>query len=167
MDGYKVCIFAYGQTGSGKTYTMQGEENEKRGIIPRSLEQIFEVKESLEKMSWKFTIEASCVEIYLDQVRDLLINSPNNVVNQNKPEKFFCVDINKMEDFYSVLSIAANKRSVAQTKCNEKSSRSHCIFQVKINGKNLETKEERFGALNLIDLAGSERISKSKVEEER
>ena len=41
-DGKKVCIFAYGQTGSGKTFTMQGGEMEQRGIIPRSIDLIFE-----------------------------------------------------------------------------------------------------------------------------
>jgi kinesin family protein C1 len=65
------------------------------------------------------------------------------------------------------VDIAAQKRSVAETMCNEKSSRSHCIFQLKITGKNAKTKQERTGALNLIDLAGSERVSSSKVEGER
>lgn len=45
LDGFKVNIFAYGQTGSGKTYTMQGnleKTGTKRGIIPRSLDLLFE-----------------------------------------------------------------------------------------------------------------------------
>ena len=49
LDGYNVCIFGYGQTGSGKTYTMQGadEGGDGRGIIPRSVEQIFEATQAL------------------------------------------------------------------------------------------------------------------------
>lgn len=44
LDGYKVCIFAYGQTGSGKTHTMEGDyhRSEHRGIIPRTVETVFE-----------------------------------------------------------------------------------------------------------------------------
>ncbi len=166
MDGYKICIFAYGQTGSGKTYTMEGEGYENRGLIPRSLEKIFLVKKNLEAIGWNFTLEASCFEIYMDQVRDLLTKNSNNIISNNKNEKTV-IQIRKIEDFYDVLGIAAAKRAVAETQCNEKSSRSHFIFQVKINGENIESNESRFGALNLIDLAGSERIAKSKVEDER
>ena len=164
LDGYKVCIFAYGQTGSGKTYTMQGELNEKRGIIPRSLEKIFSAKESYLAFDWHFTIETSCVEIYCDQVRDLLLSPPNNIIQQVKPEKFKSIEVHNVNDFYEIINIAAERRAVAETQCNEKSSRSHCIFQIKIIGKNTNNKLERYGALNLIDLAGSERISHSKVE---
>jgi len=164
LDGYKVCIFAYGQTGSGKTFTMQGGLDEKRGIIPRSLEKIFSAKESYLAFDWHFTIETSCVEIYCDQVRDLLISPPNNIIQQVKPEKFKSIEVNNVNDFYQIIKIAADRRAVAETHCNEKSSRSHCIFQIKITGKNHNNKLERYGALNLIDLAGSERISHSKVE---
>lgn len=165
LDGYKVCIFAYGQTGSGKTYTMEGGEREEtRGIIPRSIEQIFEFKSCLESSGWKFNIEAICYEIYMDQVRDLLSNT---IIASNKVDKFTTIEIRSVEEWHEVLSTAKLKRSVAETVCNEKSSRSHCIFQIKINGRNDITKQERNGALNLIDLAGSERISKSKVEDER
>jgi len=164
LDGYKVCIFAYGQTGSGKTYTMQGETNEKRGIIPRSLEKIFSAKESYLAFNWEFITEVSCFEIYCDQVRDLLLEPPNNIVNQFKPEKLKSIDVKSVKDFYKVMKQAADRRAIAETQCNEKSSRSHCIFQIKITGKNSSNKLERYGALNLIDLAGSERISQSKVE---
>lgn len=167
IDGYKVCIFAYGQTGSGKTYTMEGEGLKNSGLIPRSLEKIFKDKSKLEDLGWFFELEASCFEIYMDQVRDLLTRNSNNIIsNSNKNEKTF-IRIRKIEDFYEVLTIAANKRAVAETQCNEKSSRSHFVFQVKITGRNQNTNEERFGALNLIDLAGSERIAKSKVEDDR
>lgn len=164
LDGYKVCIFAYGQTGSGKTFTMKGEMDDKRGIIPRSLEKIFSAKESYLAFDWHFTIETSCVEIYCDQVRDLLISPPNNIIQHVKPEKFKSIEVNDVYDFYKIINIAADRRAVAETQCNEKSSRSHCIFQIKITGKNNNNKLERYGALNLIDLAGSERISHSKVE---
>lgn len=168
LDGYKVCIFAYGQTGSGKTYTMEGEDEHKRGIISRSIEQIFQFKSTLENMGWSFIVEASCVEIYMDQVRDLLMNSTNNIISQNnKVEKFTSNVVKEVEDLHSILQLTGQKRAVAETQCNEKSSRSHCIFQLKITGKNNQTKQERHGALNLIDLAGSERISSSKVEGER
>ena len=42
LQGYNAAIIAYGQTGTGKTYTMEGEiEGDKRGIIPRTVEDIF------------------------------------------------------------------------------------------------------------------------------
>ena len=164
LDGYKVCIFAYGQTGSGKTYTMEGEADTKRGLIPRSIEQIFNFKRYLENMGWVFHITVSVCEIYVDQVRDLLLQGEENVV---KGEKLTLKDLNSIEDWNKVHELAKMKRSVAETMCNEKSSRSHCIFQINIHGRNSHTNAERNGALNLIDLAGSERVSKSKVEEER
>lgn len=58
-------------------------------------------------------------------------------------------------------------RATAETNCNERSSRSHCIFQLSIKGRNLKIKKESEGTLNLIDLAGSERLSISKSEGER
>lgn len=168
LNGYKVCIFAYGQTGSGKTYTMEGEGYENRGIIPRSLEKIFDIKKKMENLGWNISLEASCLEIYIDQARDLLSKNSNNVIisNYNKGE-LTKININQMEEFQEVLSIAANKRAVAETMCNERSSRSHFILQVRIGAINEEKNLTRKSALNLIDLAGSERISKSKVEDER
>ena len=73
LDGYKVCIFAYGQTGSGKTYTMQqgfGQMNESvcssdselkinqhSGIIPRTVEAVFDDISFLGAQGWTFEIE--------------------------------------------------------------------------------------------------------------
>ena len=169
LDGYNVCIFAYGQTGSGKTFTMEGEDGDRRGITPRSIEQIFEFKSTLENMGWIYNVDASCVEIYNDQVRDLLMSTSNNIISQNnnKIDKFTVAEVKSVEDLNLMIETAAQKRAVAETMCNEKSSRSHCIFQLKISGRNIKTKQERQGALNLIDLAGSERVSSSKVEGDR
>ena len=91
LDGYKVCIFAYGQTGSGKTFTMEGDNSsiyvENRGIIPRSVEKIFSVSKNLEENGWKFKISVNMVEIYNDQVRDLLSTNKNNVISNNIDKK--------------------------------------------------------------------------------
>lgn len=72
IDGYNVCIFAYGQTGSGKTYTVTGSADNP-GIVPRSFQEMFAVKERLEKDN-HFTVSFSCymVELYLDRLIDLL-----------------------------------------------------------------------------------------------
>merc|ERR1711997_222424 len=73
IDGYNVCIFAYGQTGSGKTYTMEGDETGQHvGIIPRTIEKIFEETNGLVEKGWKYKMEASFLEIYNEEIRDLL-----------------------------------------------------------------------------------------------
>ena len=75
LDGYNVCVFAYGQTGSGKTFTMEGgedEEEEQARMIPRTIRQIFEAKEQLKEKSWAYRLHASFLEIYNEDIRDLL-----------------------------------------------------------------------------------------------
>ena len=64
LDGFKVCIFAYGQTGSGKTHTMLGqpEVEQQRGVIPRSVEQIFSSAQLLEKEGWTFQMQVSTAD---------------------------------------------------------------------------------------------------------
>jgi len=58
---WQVCIFAYGQTGSGKTYTMMGRPDapDLKGLIPRSLEQIFEISQSLKDQGWTFKMQVN------------------------------------------------------------------------------------------------------------
>ena len=172
LDGYKVWIFAYGQTGSGKTYTMEGEFDHKecKGIIPRSVELLFEHINSYKETGWEFSIKANFQEIYLEQIRDLLLPS-NSMKHLNKCTKYepTIVEVNEAEDVYYLLNKARENRIVADTEWNERSSRSHSLFQLQIKGFHSKIKGGTTvdGALNLIDLAGSERLHKSKAEGER
>lgn len=71
MEGYNGTIFAYGQTGTGKTFTMEGVNSpELKGIIPRSIEWIFNNIKNYSNQ--QFLVRASFVEIYNEDVRDLL-----------------------------------------------------------------------------------------------
>jgi kinesin family member C1 len=73
LDGFRVCLFSYGQTGSGKTFTMQGYGREvQRGIIPRAVEQVLSQSQVLEGQNWSYRMYASFMEIYNEQLRDLL-----------------------------------------------------------------------------------------------
>jgi kinesin family protein C1 len=60
-----------------------------------------------------------------------------------------------------LLRRAKKARAVATTNCNERSSRSHSVFILKIQGVNAKTGENCTGSLNLVDLAGSERLKDS------
>ncbi|KAF4671898.1 Kinesin member [Perkinsus chesapeaki] len=73
MDGYNVCIFAYGQTGSGKTHTMQGTP-EQPGLYQRTIAELFEVVKS-RRDAWTYRLSASVIEIYNEEIRDLLVES--------------------------------------------------------------------------------------------
>merc|ERR1712130_609476 len=73
------------------------------------------------------------------------------------------VPVEASSDVYPLLSLASNNRSVGRTDCNERSSRSHSVFQLYLNGHNTETGRSTSGVLNLIDLAGSERLKKSNA----
>ncbi|KAL6629653.1 hypothetical protein ACP70R_029418 [Stipagrostis hirtigluma subsp. patula] len=74
LDGYNVCIFAYGQTGSGKTYTMMGPENATEnewGVNYRALNDLFNISHD-RRDTIKYELGVQMVEIYNEQIRDLL-----------------------------------------------------------------------------------------------
>jgi len=50
---------------------------------------------------------------------------------------------------------------------NEKSSRSHSLFLLRINQKNVTTDETKSGKMFFVDLAGSEKISKTNATGDR
>ncbi|XP_022544934.2 kinesin-like protein KIN-14N [Brassica napus] len=180
LDGYKVCIFAYGQTGSGKTYTMMGKPGnaEEKGLIPRCLEQIFETRQSLRSQGWKYELQVSMLEIYNETIRDLLSTNKEALRTDNgvSPQKhaikhdahgnthvaeLTILDVKSSREVSFLLDHAARNRSVGKTQMNEQSSRSHFVFTLRISGVNESTEQQVQGVLNLIDLAGSERLSKS------
>lgn len=74
LDGYNVCIFAYGQTGTGKTFTMEGTEDN-RGVNYRTLEELFKIARERSE-TFSYSISVSVLEVYNEQIRDLLATSP-------------------------------------------------------------------------------------------
>lgn len=168
LDGYNVCIFCYGQTGSGKTHTMSSTD----GMIPRAVHQIYDTAKSLEEKGWSYTMEGNFVEVYNENLNDLLGKADD--LDKKKHEirhdmqrcKTTITDVNTVtldspEMVESILKRAAANRSVAATKANERSSRSHSVFILRLLGHNRITGERCEGTLNLVDLAGSERLSHS------
>eukprot|EP00898_Chlorokybus_atmophyticus_P007759 jgi/Chlat1/7985/Chrsp7S00627 len=177
LDGYKVCIFAYGQTGSGKTFTMLGSSDAQgQGIVPRSLQQIFEISQALAQQGWKFSMQASMLEIYNESLQDLLGNSlpqgkqhiiKHDPLGNTAVTDLTCVQVTSAAEVSSLLQHATAQRSVGKTAMNERSSRSHCVFTLRIDGENTVTSKQVRGVLNLIDLAGSERLSRSQATGDR
>ncbi|KAG8448545.1 hypothetical protein GDO86_015584 [Hymenochirus boettgeri] len=175
LDGYPVCIFAYGQTGSGKTYTMEGPEDvtpDTMGMIPRAIRQIFTSAEELREKGWQYTFTASFLEIYNETIRDLLVNRPDKKqeydirkVNSSSSQVYVTnlryVEVSSVEEVQDLLRIAKTNRSVAKTAINDRSSRSHSVFQLKIEGENKQRDLKTSSVLSLIDLAGSERLDRS------
>lgn len=174
IDGSNVCVFAYGQTGSGKTFTMSQPSN---GMIPLSIKKVFDdIKElDIQEQQWQYEISGKFIEIYNESIIDLL-NPQLGEKHEIKHDDINCkttitnittIPITSPSQANSVLDEVNNKRSTAATKLNDKSSRSHSIFIIDIKGYNKTTGVTTFGTLNLIDLAGSERINVSQVEGER
>ena len=165
LDGFNINIFAYGQTGSGKTFTMEGDLSspEKYGIVPRAVDRIFKCfNDELGGTGWNMKFFLSVCEIYNKKTRDLLAEK-----NVEKTEELKEMEIKSLKEWNDNFGQIGQRRKVAETKMNMESSRSHLIFKIKIHLHNEKTDEDRFGSLNLIDLAGSERVDKSTVTEER
>ncbi|TWU77635.1 kinesin-like nuclear fusion protein [Metarhizium rileyi] len=177
LDGYNVCIFCYGQTGSGKTYTMSSED----GMIPRATHMIYDTMTKLKEKSWEYMMEGSFVEVYNEELNDLLTPSDRSGEGRTKrPEirhdecrkqttiiNCKTVQLNSASSVERILDEAQKNRSVAATKANEHSSRSHSVFILKLVGENMATGERCEGTLNLVDLAGSERLKHSQAEGDR
>lgn len=165
------------------------------GMIPRAVRQVFESAKAMERDDWSFTLQACFLEIYNESVRDLL--DPNSVGSStgngnattggrtgNNGSKDFritfdtdtklctvsdvtVVDVRDENQLQRLIERSMRNRTTAATKANDRSSRSHSVFRLRIIGRNSVTGQQLDGLLNLIDLAGSERLAHSKAEGER
>ncbi|KAL4493521.1 hypothetical protein ABPG72_007529 [Tetrahymena utriculariae] len=170
MQGINSTIFAYGQTSSGKTHTMEGKHDdpEYMGLIPRMMEKLFDMIADAPS-TMEFSIKASFLEIYNEKIHDLLDSSKTNLnVKEDKLRGIFVQDateafVVKASDMMKVMRKGADNRSVAATRMNERSSRSHSIFLLTLIQKNTETETSRLSKLYFVDLAGSEKIAKTHV----
>ncbi|KZC12367.1 PREDICTED: kinesin-like protein KIF3B [Dufourea novaeangliae] len=175
LDGFNGTIFAYGQTGTGKTYTMEGLKNDynRRGVIPRSFEHIFNHIGRSENM--QYLVRASYLEIYQEEIRDLLQSDQSlRFELKEKPDTgVFVKDLStsvckSATEIQQLMNMGNQNRTIGATNMNEHSSRSHAIFLITIEmGSIDDTGGIRVGRLNLVDLAGSERQSKTGASGER
>ena len=170
LGGYNGTIFAYGQTGAGKTHTMEGKPDvaELRGIIPNSFQHIFDYVGAASDQ--QFLVRASYLEIYNEEIRDLLSKDPKNhlELKENIDSGVYVKDLTSFvvknaTEIDHVMQAGKKNRSTGATLMNQTSSRSHSIFTIVVECANSDDRGDhiRVGKLNLVDLAGSERQSKT------
>ena len=179
LGGFNATIFAYGQTGSGKTYTMTGDVSNPMGlgIIPRAVDRLFEVREKMFEAGWKVSMTVHQLEIYNEQIKDLLAESSAGSASGSRKAGLDVKHsrsgettvpglsehaVESVDAVLDLLRAAQTNRSVASTKLNAESSRSHSVFMLKVQATH-EDGETRAGTLVMIDLAGSERVDQSGV----
>nr|XP_048273598.1 chromosome-associated kinesin KIF4A isoform X2 [Myodes glareolus] len=180
FKGYNATVLAYGQTGSGKTYSMGGaytaeQEHESTiGVIPRVIQFLF--KEINKKSDFEFTLKVSYLEIYNEEILDLLCPSREKTqinIREDPKEGIKIVGLTEKtvlvaSDTVDCLEQGNNSRTVASTAMNSQSSRSHAIFTISIEQRKKNDKNSNFHSkLHLVDLAGSERQKKTKAEGDR
>lgn len=208
VDGFNACIFAYGQTGSGKTFTMEGSpENNQYGISYRTIQKIFHLlnlraqqqraaemfvgtdsTDEPDRVSFGFSLELGMLEIYNDEVYDLLATQGASMaekkhqsmlaggkasleIRRSKEGRIEVPNLTKekvhsIQEVMALLKRGNANRATATTDMNEHSSRSHMVLIVDVMSGLGETYGNK-GSLFLVDLAGCERVRKSHVEGEQ
>ncbi|XP_077903533.1 kinesin-like protein KIF27 isoform X3 [Ictidomys tridecemlineatus] len=182
IEGYNATVFAYGQTGSGKTYTIGGGHvasvvEGQKGIIPRAIEEIFQ--SISENPSINFVIKVSYIEVYKEDLRDLLeLETSMKDLHIREDEKGNTVivgakecHVESVDEVMSLLEMGNAARHTGTTQMNEHSSRSHAIFTISICQveKTMEASEDGswyshrhiISKFHFVDLAGSERVTKT------
>ena len=145
------------------------DTNEQLGVIPRSFDHIFDHISVTE--GTKFLVQASYLEIYNEEVRDLLGKDVKRKLDlKEHPDRGVYVSglsmhkVHNRQELEKVMAMGSKNRSMGATLMNVDSSRSHCIFTIDIEMFSVDADGEeklRAGKMNLVDLAGSERQSKT------
>jgi pSer/pThr/pTyr-binding forkhead associated (FHA) protein len=174
-EGFHTCLFAYGQTGSGKSYSMVGYGSNK-GIVPVTCEQIFQRMSEGTDSSIKFDVKVSMLEIYNEQVQDLLAPPSSRVkgglkVREHPKTGVFVEGISKRsvqsyDEINAVTEAGTKNRTVAATQMNATSSRAHTVITISFTQIFYDTAtgqpvNRKQSDINLVDLAGSERAEKT------
>ncbi len=160
--------------GTGKTHTMEGDLShpDKYGVIPRSAEYIFESINH--PLYTSRSVAVSCLEIYNEELRDLLADDDSDQFYSPSKSKMIdiyqgkggviCknlkeIKVNSANDVLAAMKLAQKHRMVGETKMNLKSSRSHCVFTIRLRTQRKLKDGQLYdihGKLHLVDLAGSE-----------
>ncbi|XP_068862290.1 kinesin-like protein KIF9 isoform X2 [Aphelocoma coerulescens] len=177
LQGYNGTIMCYGQTGAGKTYTMTGVTSDyrRRGIIPRAIHQIF--KAAAEFLNVMVTVRISYLEIYNETLFDLLAPGlaqgcrDTQLVVRDGPQGVYVKGlsihpVSREEEALHLLFEGETNRVIGEHTLNKNSSRSHCIFTLYIECRSRDYTNRKClkSKITLIDLAGSERLSKTGSE---
>ena len=182
INGYNSTTLAYGVTGTGKTHTIFGDlalSNGEDGVAIKACEYLFN-KLNKEYFSDDYEIKVSYIEIYNENVIDLLnnenenislmiIEDPNKGVYVHNVKEFI---INNTNELKKLICQGNKRRTMAPTNQNKFSSRSHAILQLSLKRKTYNEKNNNFdiyySKFLIVDLAGSERggLEKGKRREE-
>ncbi|XP_060963973.1 kinesin-like protein KIN-4C [Cannabis sativa] len=165
FHGYNATVLAYGQTGSGKTYTMGTNykgEGSSFGIIPKVMDTVFKGV-SGKKSNREFLIRVSFIEIFKEEVFDLLDTSSTTTFSKNEgaasskpvgPARAPIqiretanggitlagvteAEVQTKEEMASYLTRGSLSRATASTNMNSQSSRSHAIFTITMEQKKI------------------------------
>lgn len=129
----------YGQTGAGKTFTMNGSTpNFKyRGIIPRAITQVFQEIGSHSEQD--FVVKVSYLEIYNEQLQDLLSQEESGGISIQDDAKgevhvrgLSQHQVTNEEQALNHLFEGETKKTFASTTMNENSSRAHSVYTIHI-----------------------------------
>lgn len=177
-EGYHCTLFAYGQTGAGKSYSMVGYGANK-GIVPISCEEIFRRIEANTDAGLTFEVMVSMVEIYNEQVQDLLVRSKDRPkkgldIREHNELGIYIVGVSKRAvDSYpaieAVVDEGTHNRTVGSTLMNATSSRAHTVLTIEfkqisqVGGQS----GQKLSLINLVDLAGSEKAGQTGASGDR
>ena len=184
MNGFNGTVFAYGQTSSGKTHTMHGTEDEP-GVIPLAVRDVFDAVRR-HGSDREFFIRVSYLEIYNEKIMDLFAfeESSNDrdedgaklSIREDKDRGTYVSGLREEvvtmpSQVLALLERGTKRRHVGATNMNAHSSRSHTIFRMIIESREItggaDGSAVLVSTLNLVDLAGSERMSKTGAEGDR
>lgn len=165
LNGFNCTVFAYGATGAGKTHTMLGSSDDP-GVMYRTMKELFTRMEGL-KDDKEFNMVFSYLEVYNEQIRDLLANKGPLAVREDSVKGVVVQDLTlhqpkSAEHLLEALDYGNRNRTQHPTDVNATSSRSHAVFQIYLRQQDRTASlhpNVRVAKLSLIDLAGSERAS--------
>jgi len=180
LNGSSGALIVYGQTGSGKTHTMFGPAASEAdpvqatdvGLVPRIAYEILQGMESRRASGFDVSLGASYVEVFGNDVNNLLGGAigVNRAANQRMGHRYILngqceVPVCSREVFDELLAQGEESKRLASTQMNERSSRAHTILILRLRQKAPGQEAFAESTVSLVDLGGSERVSKSKAGE--
>jgi hypothetical protein len=175
VAGFNATVFAYGATGSGKTYTMLGAP-QSPGLMVLTLRDLYKEidlaqaasaaaanaydtvvslpskkKGSIAVRRIEYKVSLSYVEVYNENIRDLLSESGNSLEFldlREDPVRGNCVagvsehSVSNTNDIMSLLSAGNRRRTQEPTAANKESSRSHAVLQINVSQHQVKSRVE-------------------------